>query len=62
MKTWFADKVSESGWIRYCVAKLSNKPNKMEMGSAGRALRNMANSNNVKHNPSMVVRNKGVKK
>lgn len=51
INTWLTDNDSANGCTKYCVAKLNNKPKNMEMGSAGRALRYMASSKSVKHNP-----------
>lgn len=51
MKTCSAARVSVKGLTMIEVVKQKNKPNVIEIGSAGRAFLVTANSKSVKHKP-----------
>lgn len=51
MKTCCEVNSSRNGFITKLVAKQKIKPNVMEIGNAGKAFRQTANNNNVKHKP-----------
>lgn len=51
MNTCLADKLSMNGFTTALVAKQNIKPNVIEMGRAGKALRQIANNKSVKQSP-----------
>lgn len=51
MKTCCADKASMKGLTTALVAKQKIKPNVMDMGSAGKAFRQIAKSKSVRQSP-----------
>lgn len=51
MNAWRTARCSVNGFTMAVVAKQNIKPKKIEIGSAGKALRQMARSSNVRHKP-----------